>query len=290
MNYLNLKSYAKVNLVLEVMGKLNDGYHQIKTIFQTVDLWDRVIIENNPNIEVKIINDAGIDPNNNLVLKAAQLLYSSIKRDCGAKITVFKEIPVGSGLGGGSSNAATTLYGLNLLWNLNLTKKQLTKIAARIGSDVPFFLEGGLALGTHKGDVIEGLSYRPDMWFVLVHIPHNIPEKTRFLYSKLAPSYYSRGSRVDSFLEYAKNGSFYCDAIHNVFSELAESAFPKLSYYKDALFESGAKHVSLSGTGPVLFSPTANEGTASSIYNKLAIKGIKAYYARSIFPGGISNV
>ena len=289
MQYLKLKAYAKVNLVLEVIGRLEDGYHDIKTIFQTVDLFDDIVIRDSTDVLVDFINGEGIDPRNNLVMKAVQIIREETACNYGTHITVTKRIPVGSGLGGGSSDAATTLHGLNLKWNLRLTKSTLKEMASRIGADVPFFLEGGLAVGTGKGDSLRVLCNQNQIFLVLVDIPHSFTEKTKFLYESLDPSFYTSGSKVSSFIRQHENGVFSPDSIYNVFTQLAEIHFPDFGYYKNSLYELGCEHVSLSGTGPVLFAPFQTKENAEDVCNRLLEKGIKAHCVHSVTSERVKN-
>ena len=268
---LKLKAYAKVNLVLEVMGKLDDGYHEIKTIFQTVNLFDDITIQGSTDVRVTFINGGGIDTQNNLVTKAVKLIQTETGCNDGAHITVIKRIPVGAGLGGGSADAAATLNGLNLIWNLRLTKTQLIKMASMIGADVPFFLEGGLAVGTGKGDSVRVLSNQPQVFFVLLDIPHSLTEKTKFLYESLDSSLYTSGLKVNSFIMEHEKGIFSLDSIYNVFTQLAELYFPDFEYYRKTLSGLGCKHVSLSGTGPVLFALFQTKEAAEHVLSLIHI-------------------
>ena len=139
-----LYAHAKINLSLEVLGKLSNGYHEINSLIQTINLSDEIIFE--PHKE--IIIDGGITSNikNDLIYQAVLSLQKLFHYDFGVRITLIKNIPVASGLGGGSSNAATVLKGLNLLWNLGLKNSDLESIGAKLGSDVPYFIRGGLCL------------------------------------------------------------------------------------------------------------------------------------------------
>lgn len=291
MQCLKLKAYAKINLVLEVIGKFEDGYHEIATIFQTVNLFDDIAIRDRTEVLVTFINGEGINSDNNLVTKAVDLIQMETGCNYGAHITVTKRIPVGSGLGGGSSDAAAVLHGLNLKWNLRLTKSDLMKMASRIGADVPFFLEGGLAVGTGKGDSVRPLcnQHQNQGFFVLLDIPHSITEKTKSLYEALDPSLYTSGLKVKSFIRQHENGLFSPDSIYNVFTQLAKIYFPDFEYYRNSLYESGCEHVSLSGTGPVLFAPFQTKEEAEDVYHSLLAKGFTAHCVQSVTSERLDN-
>jgi 4-diphosphocytidyl-2-C-methyl-D-erythritol kinase len=179
---------AKINLCLEVLGKRDDGYHEIATLMQTVTLFDRMTVEavDGPDI-LSVCGPAGEgvpDDRSNLVLKAADLLRKKTGVKKGAKILLEKSIPHGSGLGGGSSNAATTLSVLNRIWETGLPHSELAEIAAGIGSDVPFFLSGGLALAEGRGEKITKLpQVSSSLYFVLITPPLHV--STAAVYNKL---------------------------------------------------------------------------------------------------------
>ncbi|MGZ5429246.1 MAG: 4-(cytidine 5'-diphospho)-2-C-methyl-D-erythritol kinase, partial [Thermoanaerobaculia bacterium] len=172
MKRLTLESFAKVNRSLHVLGKRSDGYHEIDTIFQTVDLSDRIdFLEGEEGSEEVSLTIEGADlpaDSRNLILRAASALRERTGTRRGARIHLSKKIPIGGGLGGGSSNAAATLLGLSALWNLQLSDPDLEALAASLGSDVPFFLLGGRARGTGRGEILEPLADGPEEWLVLV--------------------------------------------------------------------------------------------------------------------------
>ncbi|MBI5191990.1 MAG: 4-(cytidine 5'-diphospho)-2-C-methyl-D-erythritol kinase [Nitrospirae bacterium] len=166
---ISLKTPAKVNLFLQITGKRDDGYHDIFTVMQMVELWDELIIEHNDTLKVICSNNDALSGEDNLIYKAALKLkeYSGVK--AGAKITLKKIIPVGAGLGGGSSDAAAALYGLNKLWGTGFSNERLSAIGSELGSDVPFFLNGPTAIGCGRGDELIPLSYSEELWFLLIN-------------------------------------------------------------------------------------------------------------------------
>ncbi len=156
---MRVRSFAKINLGLEVMRKRPDNYHDLRTLFQCVDLCD--ILEFVPNTHGKIVlkgKQPGLPwDKRNIIYLAAELLKERFHVSAGVDIHVTKNIPVGGGLGGGSSNAAMTLHSLNKIWDLNRSKKELVDIGKTLGADIPYFFEGGLCLGLGKGDEITPL-------------------------------------------------------------------------------------------------------------------------------------
>ncbi len=153
-----IASYAKINLFLEVLGKLPDNYHQINTVFCSIDLHDTLRIALTKKAHLKLwSNVPEMVSDDNLISKMAGYLMDTFKPQSGAEIFLDKRIPIAAGLGGGSSNAAVTLMALNHLWSLQLNVKQMVEIASVFGSDVAYFLHGGMARGTNRGEIIEPL-------------------------------------------------------------------------------------------------------------------------------------
>jgi 4-diphosphocytidyl-2-C-methyl-D-erythritol kinase len=155
MNKIQINSPAKINLFLKVKEKNHDGYHNIDTSFQLIDLFDNMSFETSDNGVVIKSNESFLENKNNTIYRSAKLLLKFIDGEMGVNIKIEKNIPVGAGLGGGSSNAASTLIALNKLWNLELSKDKLIKIAKKIGADVPFFVHGENAYGYGIGDKLK---------------------------------------------------------------------------------------------------------------------------------------
>lgn len=195
--YLSLPSPAKVNLQLNIINKRADGYHNIKTVFQYLDFCDHFTFnlrqDKKITLKTPMIN---INHNDNLIIKAATLLQQQYQCNHGVEISIDKNIPMGAGLGGGSSNAATTLLALNYLWGLHLTKPQLIDIGSKLGADVPFFIFGHAAFGEGIGDILSPMVL-PEKWYLLIN--PNIHISTSKLYNspKLKPS--TRNITITSF-------------------------------------------------------------------------------------------
>ena len=190
---VKLMAYAKVNLTLEVIGKRDDGYHNVATILQTVDLADQVVITEANDLVVEC-DEPGLSGEINLAWKAAAALAERAGVVPRAHILIDKGIPVASGLGGGSADAAAALVGLNRLWGLGLTGDELASVAAGLGSDVPFLLKGGTALGTGRGDEITPLTPLPGLEMLLVVPAESIEGKTPTMYRTLTPDDFRTGA------------------------------------------------------------------------------------------------
>ena len=181
MSTLSLPSPAKINLFLHITGQRSDGYHNLQTLFQLLDFGDKLVFRSNRSGNIKINgNIDGVDEKNNLIFHAATLLQKSTGCDLGCTIDLTKNLPMGAGLGGGSSNAATTLVGLNVLWKCGLTANQLSDLGKTLGADVPVFVHGESAFAEGIGDILTPLTL-PQRWFLV--ITPNCHVSTREIFS-----------------------------------------------------------------------------------------------------------
>ena len=195
---LVVRAYAKLNLTLEVLGRRPDGYHEITSVLQTVSLADVLSFRPAPTLSLRC-SDPTLVSEDNLALRAARLLGETTGCTQGAEVTLEKHIPVASGLGGGSADAAAALWALDRLWDLRLPETQLSTLAARLGSDVPFFLQGGTALAQGRGERVTQLPPAPEAWFLVVRPPLEIPTKTATLYGMLDQRHWTKGKATKSF-------------------------------------------------------------------------------------------
>jgi len=187
---ITIKSPAKINLHLEVIGKREDGFHELAMIMQNIDLSDFLELEINNEGLIKLetdCNELSIS-SDNLIVKSANLLRKKLNTEYGANIFLKKNIPIGAGLAGGSSNAAATLIGLNKLWNLNLDKKTLCSLSSMLGSDIPFFINGGIQLCFGRGEILEKLDSNFEYGVLLLKNP-NISVSTADTYKKYSSSF-----------------------------------------------------------------------------------------------------
>ncbi len=275
---LTVYAPAKVNLVLEVLGKDND-YHRISSIIQSIDLCDVLNFE----LDKEICFDCD-EPSlkrDNLVIRAARLLKESTKCDMGARIELRKHIPWGVGLGGGSSDAAATLLALNGLWGLGLPLSELVRLAFKLGSDVPFFVHKGTALVEKKGEKVTPLPSLPSSSFVLLVPPlPKVPGKTKHMYSSLRVADFTGGEFVEAALLSLRQGERPDpDVMFNVFERVAFDFFPELEKYRKTLQEAGAPRVYLAGSGPCLFAFFSETKEAGELFSRLKKQGLECYLA-----------
>ena len=202
-NVVSLKAHAKINLFLEILDKRNDGYHEIETIMQEIDLADNLQFEETQEGVKLECNDKNIPLNqDNLVCKAANLILKECGINKGVLITLEKRIPVGAGLGGGSSDAAATLKALNLLWKVGLNDGELMEFAAKLGSDIPFFIKGKTSLCSGRGEKISPVEVRNKMDYLIL-FPH-VHISTETIYKNLKIDLTKKRKDVSFFLDALK--------------------------------------------------------------------------------------
>lgn len=279
---LTLKAYAKVNLVLEVLGRRNDGYHEIASIVQTVGLHDVLSFDDSGEIEFSC-SVPGLQTGDNLVLKAVRALQETTGKQPGARIVLEKKIPQDSGLGGGSSDAAAALKGLNRLWGLGFAPEKLAEIAAGIGSDVPFFIYGGTCLAEGRGERITPLPDIRGIWFVLFRPGIPVPvRKTAALYGMLKSGHYSGGGSVVRAAELLKNGETVAGMFYNTFDSVAAVAYEGLQRYMDSFARAGGGEIHLAGSGPSLFSAFGSREDALAVQGRLRQMNMDSFLAQGV--------
>jgi 4-diphosphocytidyl-2-C-methyl-D-erythritol kinase len=279
---LTVKAPAKINLTLEVLGERPDGFHNIRSVIQAIDLCDSLSFALSDDIEVTSRNPDFV-AEKSLIASAAALLRQTKGCAEGASIEVEKRIPFASGLGGDSSDAAAVLLGLNQLWPTELKPTQLFNLATRLGSDVAFFLLGGTALVEGRGEKVAPLPSLPQSWAVLIVPPMPpIEGKTGKLYARLKPSHYSGGQITDSMVLGLTRGELSPSLLFNTFENVAYDAFPELKVYKEHFLKLGAKNVHLAGSGPTLFSLLEDKSQAEDLYTRCKDQGLKCYLAATL--------
>lgn len=255
---VSIKAPAKVNLYLKVLGRREDGYHEILSLMQMVGLYDFLFFrEDRFDIRLTIENASLPVDRLNLVLRAAEALQKAAfgKRSKGVSIRLTKNIPIAAGLGGGSSDAAATLVGLNRLWGLRWSRERLAQLGATLGSDIPFFLYGPAAWASGRGERIEPAASSHPGWMVLVN--PGISVSTAWVYQefsrKLGLTKTDREITINKFIAHRPSIREIFYRPHNDLEEVTLKAFPQLTQIKKELLSLGGKSVLMSGSGPTLF-------------------------------------
>ena len=261
MNEILLQSYSKVNIGLKVVKKRKDGYHDIHTVFQELDFHDQISLKKSTGGCSFTSNVNWLKNNNsNLCVRAWELLVEKYNIS-GVHINLNKNIPPGSGLGGGSSNAACVLKGLAKLYNLNIKHKDLIKISSLIGADVPFFIRGGCQLGNGVGDKLVEIEHSNDKVFLLVMPGIHINTKSAF---KKLKKFLDHNKEKVNFVEFIKKNKFLFKFFENDFETIIVPAYPEIGQIKKKLLNHGAIFSSLSGTGSTVYGVFDDEAKAIS--------------------------
>jgi 4-diphosphocytidyl-2-C-methyl-D-erythritol kinase len=245
---ITLKSYAKINLGLEVVSKRADGYHNLKTVFQTIDLFDTIEIKENPSGKLHL---GGDDPavawdERNTIFRAVAAISRNYNLHQGFDIAVKKKIPAGSGLGGGSSNAAVILLFLNRYFKLDLPLETLIRLGTELGADVPFFLVGGTVLGEGIGDRMTALPDLEEKRVDLVIPPINVP--TGLIFSRFSLTSKPIKSKIDTFV-----CSKSLKILENNLEKITFELFPGVGMIKEKMQSLGYELVLMSGSGSAVF-------------------------------------
>ena len=278
---LTVYAPAKVNLVLEVLGK-DDDYHRISSVVQSIDLCDVLSFELAKEIRFDC-DESGLR-RDNLVTRAANLLRESTGCDLGARIELRKHIPWGAGLGGGSSDAAATLLALNELWGLSMPVSRLSRLAFELGSDVPFFIHKGTAVVKGKGEWVRPQPSLPSTAFVLLVPPlPKVPGKTRQMYGSLRVADFTGGEFVEAALLSLRQGERPDpEVMFNAFERVAFNFFAGLEKYRTVLEEAGAPRAYLAGSGPCLFALFSRKEEAAEVFSRLKKQRLECYLAYSL--------
>ncbi len=271
MKELRLNAYAKVNLTLDVLGDRPDGYHDIETVLHTVELHDSIVLrEDGEGITVRCASPGVPADTQNIVYRTAQLLKETFEIPRGVEVELKKSIPIAAGLGGGSTDAAVTLLGLAQMWKLRLSERQLMELAAKIGSDVPFFLAGGAAVAMGRGERIRILRPLPTTWVVLARPAVQV--STEWAYKVLDHGTVRKRPDTRSIVRAleAEDAGAVGRLLCNVFEDVIVAHHPIVGTIRDRMLAFHPLGVSLSGTGPVLFALVAKEAAAREMGAALA--------------------
>lgn len=277
-----MRSFAKINLALAVLGRRPDGYHEIRTVYQSIDLHDEIEIRPDSGLRLECADLPDVAAESNLVMKAARALAQSRVSSPGARIILRKKIPVGAGLGGGSSNAAATLLGLNRFWNLGLSLDTLASVAAGLGSDVPFFLQGGTALGVGRGEEIYPLPEIPAAHVLVLYPGIHVSTEAAYKSLRLALTSQDAASRIQGFCARLPDGLGGLDGIFNDFEASILPAYPAISEARAFLNARGAKAAMLSGSGSSVFGFFLDEESTLAASRAVSRETWRAFPAKTL--------
>lgn len=280
MNYIQLKSRAKINLSIDVLGKREDGYHLVEMIMQTIDLFDiiriysleedKIIIESNSK-------DIPLD-SKNIVYKAAELVKKHYNISKGVRIHIEKNIPIAAGMAGGSSNAAAVLVGLNKLWEINLDKEELKVLGLKLGADVPFCIEGHASLAENIGEKLTKIKGLSDDVYILVCKPE-LFVSTKEIYEEIDSKIIEKRPDNKLLVNLLKENDIELIAknMYNVLEEVTKEKYPVISEIEKIMLDNNALGAMMSGSGPTVFALYKNKEEAENCKNIL-LKSFKQVY------------
>ncbi|MCJ8010012.1 4-(cytidine 5'-diphospho)-2-C-methyl-D-erythritol kinase [Lederbergia wuyishanensis] len=267
---LLIKAPAKINLTLDVLGKRADGYHEVEMVMTTIDLADRIELENRDDGQIIIISHSRFVPEDqrNLAFQAAKLLKERFNIQNGVSISIDKAIPVAAGLAGGSSDAAATLRGLNTLWNLNLTMDELADLGSEIGSDVAFCVYGGTGLARGRGEKVTKLPAPPNCWVILAK--PSIGVSTADVYRNVDLKKIDHPN-TEAMIKAIQNQQYdeVCRNLGNALEKVTLQMYPEVQHIKEQMEKFGADAVLMSGSGPTVFGFVQHDSRLQRIYNGL---------------------
>lgn len=271
MGQVTEKAYAKINLGLDVIRRRPDGYHEVKMIMQTVDIFDTLIIKKTENRGISLMVGEAELPcdKNNLIYKAAEAVMKEYELPGGVEITLEKRIPIAAGMAGGSSDAAAVYRGMNRLFDLQMSLSDMQKMGVKIGADVPYCIMGGTALSEGIGEVLSALPAPPDAYLVIAK--PDIDVSTKFVYENLHANTLSYHPDIDGMITALREGSLkgITDRLGNVLETVTEKNYPVISQIKQLMKENGAENALMSGSGPTVFGIYKAQADAEAAYEIL---------------------
>lgn len=276
MHSIVIKAMAKVNLGLDVLRRRENGYHDVKMVMQTVNLHDTLTITKREDTQIVITTNAGELPlsEDNLIYKAARLLFEEAGNECGVSVHLDKQIPIAAGMAGGSTDAAATLVGLNELFKFGFNKGELARVGVKIGADVPYCIYGGTYLSEGIGEVLTKLPDAPDC-FVVIAKPE-IGVSTKYVYENLHVETIEKHPDIDGMVDAIKVGSLdgVTAKMENILENVTVKRYPEIARMKACLEENGAEKALMSGSGPTVFGIFKEEEKAKNALDRLNETGL----------------
>lgn len=272
---MRLQAFAKINLELDVLGKREDGYHEVRMIMQTIRMYDQLDMRKSVEPGIHLTTNKKYIPvdENNLVWRAAKLMMDTCGIMEGVSIHLHKVIPVAAGMAGGSSDAAATLVGMNRLFHCGLSKEKLMELGVQIGADVPYCVLRGTALAEGIGEKLTVLPPMPDCW-ILIGKP-GISVSTKYVYTTLDLNTDTVHPDIDGMKKALEDGNLYgiTERMGNVLQDVTIPAYPEVERIKEQMKALGAVNAMMSGSGPTVFGIFDNEEKAQKACQKLRESG-----------------
>ncbi|HIS56685.1 MAG: 4-(cytidine 5'-diphospho)-2-C-methyl-D-erythritol kinase [Lachnospiraceae bacterium] len=288
MREIRLRALAKINLALDVLGKREDGYHEVRMVMQTLNIFDKLNVRVTREPGIRIVTNLSYLPvnENNLVYKAARMMMEEFEILEGLSIDLYKYIPVAAGMAGGSSDAAAVIFAMNKLFRLGLTLDKMMDRGVKIGADVPYCLMRGTALAEGIGERLTRLPACPPCFVLVAKPPVNV--STKFVYGNLKADELTYHPDVDGFIEAMAAGDFYgmADLMGNVLETVTVPAYPVIDQLKQFMLEHGAIGAMMSGSGPTVFGLYTDLTAAKQTFYELK----KSRMAAVVYLSDVYNV
>lgn len=275
MDSIRLKARAKINLGLDVLGKREDGYHEVRMVMQTIGIYDRLILTKIPEEEIRITSNLAFLPvnENNLIYKAIKLLKDEYHFSGGVSVDLNKFIPVAAGMAGGSTDAASTMFGVNRLFGLNLSMGKMMELGVRLGADVPYCVMRGTALAEGIGEKLTRITPVPHMWILIAKPQINV--STRLVYEQLDMGGIQKHPDIDGIIRAieAQDVVRIAQSMGNVLENVTVPLYPVIETIKQDMLSHGAINAMMSGSGPTVFGIFPDEQTTLACQAFLKKKG-----------------
>lgn len=275
MDSIRLKARAKINLGLDVLGKREDGYHEVRMVMQTIGIYDRLILIKIPEEEIRITSNLAFLPvnENNLIYKAIKLLKDEYHFPGGVSVDLNKFIPVAAGMAGGSTDAASTMFGVNRLFGLNLSMGKMMELGVRLGADVPYCVMRGTALAEGIGEKLTRITPVPHMWILIAKPQINV--STRLVYEQLDMGGIQKHPDIDGIIRAieAQDVVRIAQSMGNVLENVTVPLYPVIETIKQDMLSHGAINAMMSGSGPTVFGIFPDEQTTLACQAFLKKKG-----------------
>ena len=276
MEMVTLQAMAKINLGLDVLRRREDGYHEVKMVMQTVKLYDTLTLKVRKEKGIHICVGTSKLPadENNLITKAARLLYTHYSINEGVEISLTKRIPIAAGMAGGSTDAAATLVGMNHLFDLGCSAERLKELGVTIGADVPYCIQGGTALSEGIGERLTPLPAAPDCYLVIAR--PDIHVSTKYVYDNLHVSSLKHHPDIDAMVEAVRNRNLngIADKMENILENVTTKEYPVIDKLKDRMRAAGAMNALMSGSGPTVFGLFEDKEKATQALEAIKKAGI----------------
>lgn len=287
MEKLELKALGKINLGLDVIGRRDNGYHDVRMVMQTLYLYDNVVLEKKAEPGIEIESNLFFLPkdDNNIAYKAAKLLIDEFQIQGGIKITLDKHIPVAAGMAGGSSNAAAVLYGMNRMFGLGLSQEELMERGVVLGADVPYCIMRGTVLAEGIGEVLTPLAPMPKCQILIAKPPISV--STKLVYEKLDSKEIEQHPDIDGIIAGLEAGdlSAVASSMGNVLEKVTVEEYPVIAQIKECMLRGGALGAMMSGSGPTVFGIFKDRRTVKQASELVKEQGL----ARQVYIANVHN-